>query len=149
MGGLHVPTGVVTEAGLASLRAGLSPLAVLEELGRHGVVLLRLSVGVGKSHLADAMLSSPDTFDQYDLVVYLAPTRAILKERSILAGRSSSPVPFMLLEPRPADRCGVLAPQWSELEGQGCTALAKASLCPACENNTDEDPCCWRLRESA
>lgn len=134
---------LVEETGLDAFRRDeLSPEAVLRHVERDVRVLMRLGLGVGKSHAVDELLSSSATHDRFDLVVYAAPTWNIIKERRVVR-TGASLVPYAVLEPRPVDRCGPYAERWSALEQRGCHALAKATLCRECNAKKRDDPCPW------
>lgn len=133
--GIQVVTGkIVTEDDLDSFRLQrLSPEALLQVVDLHVRVLVRLGIGVGKSHAADALLESPALHEQFDFVIYAAPTWSILRERRIMRGAIRPPVPWMQLVPRPKDRCRDFAEPWADLERRGCSTLAKATLCRQCQ----------------
>jgi hypothetical protein len=139
-------THVVTELRLDTFRAKfLSAQSLLDVARAYTVALLAVAPGVGKSRAADGMLGSALTYERYDLVIYAAPTWAIIEERLIL--RDAAPVvDFEVFWPRPRKRCGVLDQRWSELEAAGCAALAKDTLCRTCRYRVD---CDWpdRLTE--
>ena len=127
-------------------RTQLSPEALLRYIEANVQVLLRLGVGVGKSHAADGLLRLPQLYERFDLVIYAAPTHAILGERPILAETEPAPVKRMLLKPRPVIRCGVYAERWSQLERARCGAYAKKILCEDCRTrDTSGSPCEWPL----
>lgn len=114
----------------------------LELLRSHGIVLARKPPGVGKSYLVDRMLTDAATFMQFEKVVYVAPTWAIIHERSAFKGESI--VPYVTLDPRPANRCGDYRnEQWSTLTDKGLVALGRQKICTDCPNNTKADPCPW------
>lgn len=124
---------IVDESDLAEFRATeLVPSRLLERINANVWLLMRLPVGVGKSVAADRLLLDPTVYDRFDLVIYAAPTWNIIRERKIVSGAAKSPVPWTILKPRPKDLCGDLDAEWTELESQGCTALAKATLCAKC-----------------
>jgi biotin operon repressor len=138
-------TTIITEQDLEQFRGEhLSPAALLKFIELFVSVLLRIGVGVGKSHAVDELLLDPRTYERFDLVVYAAPAWNILNERSIIAGRASSPVPHLVIKPRPTERCGPLNDEWAGLEERGCAAYAKATLCRRCPHYADaHDPCLW------
>lgn len=136
---------VITEHDLGAFRRDrLAPEALLQIAQRHVRALVRLAVGVGKSQAADNLLESPALHEQFDFVIYAAPTWSILRERRIVRGAASSPVPWMKLLPRPKERCGDFADPWSHFEARGCSTYAKAVLCRQCQKiDPGPEPCQW------
>lgn len=120
---------VVTEAQLGAFRKEeLSPGALLAALDREVQVLFRIPVGVGKTRAAIGLLCDPATYEAFDLVLYAAPSWAILEE--VEAGLVAGGAPARrTLKPRPAERCGSLDTVWAQFEKQGCGAHARATLC--------------------
>ncbi len=139
------PPTLVTELDLPAFRETyLASEAIQLALERNVHLLIRLPVGVGKSHTLDELLQDPLLYERFDLVICVAPTWAILGDRAIVSGRSSPPVPWALIEPRPRERCGPHAASWSELEKAGCATLAKATLCRECKERARlPEPCEW------
>ena len=135
----------VDEHGLSDLRARyLEPSALLLLIEQFVRLLLRLGVGVGKSHGVDQLLLDPSTYDRFDLVVYVAPTWAVIDERTAVKSPQACPVPSRVIRGRPAKRCGPLAERWSRLERQMCIAYAKATLCGTCAQRTkSRNRCTW------
>lgn len=124
---------VVTENDLDRFRReNLSPEALLRVMNTHVRAIAQLAVGVGKSHACDALLESPLLHEQFDFVIYSAPTWSILRERRIVRGTAKCPVPWMMLHPRPKERCGDFAEPWAGFESRGCSTYAKATLCKVC-----------------
>lgn len=118
----------------------MTPAYVISHLRRGVVNLVLLSVGLGKSVLADRLMESDLVRTQYELVVYAAAQTRILQERSQdVMQRPTTRV----LRPRPRRQCGELDVEWSRLERQGCSAYAKRSLCPSCHARDD----CFWLRQ--
>jgi|GEM_PF-5862226 hypothetical protein len=98
-----------------------------------GVNLLSLSVGMGKSYLADHLLASQMVRDSFDRIIYACAQKAILNERPRqLRGQSSTKV----LTARPRSRCrsAGLDDEWLALERRGCSGIAKKELCSWCSN---------------
>lgn len=138
---LKPSTSVVDEVGLALFRAhSLDPSNVLTEVKTNGTVLLQAAIGTGKSYLVDGLLSLPDTFDTYDLLIYVVPQHSIASERAILTGSARPPVAYVHLKGRPTSSCGPLDTQWHQYESQGLSALGKEQLCKACPMASD---CSW------
>lgn len=135
----------ITEGGLPRFRAEhLSPDSLLDLVEQGVYTLIRVGVGVGKSYAVDELLLHELLYERFDLVVYLAPTRAILAERKIVSGEVEVPVPYAVLEPRPVERCGAYAKEWEDLERRGCSILAKAKLCAPCQKSRPlDDKCPW------
>src|SRR6185436_12021204 len=92
-------------------------------------VLIRVAVGVGKSWAVDQLLAWPQLYERFGLVIYLAPTRAVLQEREARLKEAGFHFGMRVLEPRPHVRCGPLDARWQMFEGMACTALAKKTLC--------------------
>jgi hypothetical protein len=102
--------------------------------------LLPLPVGVGKSTLADDIIELAITTNRYDLVIYLAPLRAIIAERRWVL----NPPPeyrVVTFHARPAERCG---PQrnkaWQTYENQNCAMRARIRICAECPHRKQ---CPW------
>jgi hypothetical protein len=124
---------LLTEHDLDGFRAErLGPEALLRDLERSVHVLFRLGIGVGKSLAADRLLGYAGTYRRFDLVLYAAPSWDIIRERSIVAGREISPVPWTSLRPRPVSDCGALAMEWEALDQSHCAAYGKGTLCRQC-----------------
>ena len=134
-------------------RDSLSPEALLGAIEQHVHVLFRVAVGVGKSHAIDRLLAHKPLFERFGLVIYLAPTWRILREREAVRSGHCEHAAFRVIEPRPKDRCGSLDAEWSDLERRGCSQLAKERLCKSCVHRQGDAPTCgwpdqWRaLRE--
>lgn len=47
----------------------------------HGIALVAVAPGAGKSHAVGDLLEDPLTYQRYDLVVYCAPTWTVIEER--------------------------------------------------------------------
>ncbi len=62
-------------------------------------------------------------------MIYAAPTWDILREVIAKIECSGFKVPWVVLYPRPAERCGELDEPWREYEQRGCSILAKGRLC--------------------
>lgn len=132
---------VVDETTLPAFRgAHLSPRAVYAALpATDEVLLVSAPPGVGKTYAAHGIIEHALARD-HDLVIYIAPTRALIAEllaREALGARVATTV---VLEPRPKSRCGPLDADWQRLEQSGCAALAKSSLCTVCPHL---DQCRW------
>lgn len=130
------------ESGLAQFRAAnLTPDKLLDALDYDNRLLLRIPLGVGKTHAIDAMLDHPKTYQHYPLVVYVAPAWNIINERQDPPG-----IRVERLTGRDGSRCGQLDRAWSQHETMGRSALAKEKLCKTCPNNTETNPCPWLNR---
>jgi len=122
----------ITEVELPDFRAEhLTPTAILALIARSVRVLLRLAVGVGKSWAAVGAMLAPETYVQFDLVIYAAPAWNIVGEAIARLRSEGFNLPWKVLEPRPRSMCGDLDDEWCKLESRGCTVLAKARLCRA------------------
>lgn len=135
----------ITEHELDAFRSEhLRPAALLALVELWVRVLIRVAVGVGKSVAADGLLLSADTYSRFRFVIYAAPTWDIIYERAVVADPKRSPVPTLVLRPRPSERCGALDKQWRDLEEQHCGTLARATICESCPHRTAAtDPCRW------
>lgn len=133
---------IIDEVALPAFRGeSLAPSSVMAMLRRSVHVLLQLAIGVGKSHAIDRLLASSDLHEFFDLVIYAAPTWAIINEREIVRLDAAAPVSWIKIEPRPRHLCGRLNDEWLRLESQGCSSFAKDSLCRRCPRF--ESPCTW------
>ncbi len=137
----------IDETTLAGFRADhLSARALLALILKHVWVLVRLGVGVGKSAAIDALLALPDLYRRFDLVVYVAPSWDVIRERGIVTGTTAATAGYRVLEPRPRTRCGARDAPWRALERRGCIATAKDTLCGSCPEASAADPCRWPKR---
>lgn len=135
---------MVTEDALPSFRAEhLDPAVLHVQLGRTDETLLvSVPPGIGKTHAAHGLVSHALEHG-HDLVVYVAPTRALIAELL------DAPMPpggrgrTLVLDPRPKRRCGGRNEEWEALERASCSALAKQTLCKSCPGNMAQDPCPW------
>jgi hypothetical protein len=93
------------------------------------VLLINLPPGVGKSHRAQGLIRHALEAD-YGLVIFVAPTRAIIGELEIVRSLSADKV--VVLKAGPRRLCGTLNAPWSLLERSGCAALGKSTLCEGC-----------------
>lgn len=141
----------VDETTLAAYRGGhLNSLMLGGAIAEvDGAAVLSVPPGVGKSHAAHGLTTTSELLG-HDLIVYIAPTRALIDE--FIASEhfkifSADPKQDVLIfEPRPRDLCGPLDAQWSKLERQGCSATARSKLCGGGCSNADD--CLWLQRES-
>jgi hypothetical protein len=138
---MAAPTMVVGETTLPEFRQkNLSPEALFARLlSGDGVLLVGAPPGVGKTHAAHGIITHA-LAQGHDLVVYIAPTRALIGELLANDRISALREHSVVLERRPTDRCGDLNAEWSLLERSGCAALAKSTLCSAC---CHQDDCGW------
>lgn len=124
---------IITEQTLDRFRAEfLSPETLFRKIPTDGrALLVDAPPGVGKTKAAHGLI--PVALRQgYDLVVYVAPTRALLTELAESPGFPGLSSVTLILEPRPRTRCGSLDANWVELEHSGCAGLAKLTLCQSC-----------------
>ncbi len=106
---------------------------LLDLVQRHqGQLRIDWPIGVGKSQALDAMIIEAVHSNQYDLVIALAPTRAILEERLWI--RHPPPgIKIVHLRPRPRSRCGPERDAvWLHFEQAGLGALGRRDLCGSC-----------------
>ena len=103
----------------------------------HGRVLIKLPVGVRKSHwLGETITHILSNTTTYDAVLVLVPRRDILDE--ILGGLSPNLEPTVL-RPRPSHRCGERDAAWKEYESNQCGQLGRVELCGNCPLRADCD----------
>src|SRR5215470_19412907 len=134
---------MIDERQLDSFRANeLAPARLYEQIPDDDrVVLVGLPPGIGKSWAAQALVEHALGHD-HDLVVYIAPTRAIIRELGVM--RHLAPGSVVLLEPRPGQLCGDADAAWRDFERGGCAALAKATLCQPCaQRDINGGICSW------
>lgn len=139
---------VVDETNLADYRNGhLNPLMLATAISESNrAFVLSVPPGVGKSHAAHGLTTISKMLG-HDLIVYVAPTRALIDE--FLASEyfqrfSSEPdKDVLIMEPRPRALCGALDEEWSRLEQQGCSATGHNTLCMGCAH---KDECTWKNR---
>jgi hypothetical protein len=138
---MGVVANVVDETALPAFRdTRLSARALYARLPTDGGVLqVSPPPGVGKTFAAHGLVGHA-LAREHDLVVYIAPTRALIAE--LLESPAITPIrhEMVVLERRPTARCGALNTEWSDLEKAGCAALAKSSLCEICAARGD---CGW------
>lgn len=90
------------------------------------------TVGIGKSTAIDNLIDKAITSGRYDLVVVLAPTHGILKERRLLKHRNSA-IKYKYLKKRPSQMCGKTRDsKWKIFEQHHMSLLAKQELCQEC-----------------
>ncbi len=138
---MEAPVRVVDETTLDAFRTQhLSPSALYSRLRPNGeVLLINEPPGIGKTFAARGILSHALAHD-HDLVIYIAPTRALIDElmaSDVVIGMQDQ---MVVLKRRPTKRCGDLDADWSRLETFGCAALAKSTLCEFCPSKND---CSW------
>jgi len=134
---------VIDEHQLAGFRAcELAPEHLYKRIPDDDrVALVALPPGVGKSRAAQALVHHALEHD-HDLVIYVAPTRAIIAEIAIV--RDLPPETVVILEPRPRSVCGEADAAWKDLERSGCAALARATLCKTCvHRDSNGGNCSW------
>jgi hypothetical protein len=134
---------VIDECQLAGFRAcELAPRSLYAEIPHdRRIVLIPLAPGVGKSCAAQR-LAQYALAHNHDLVIYIAPTRAIIAEIEIM--QNLPPEAVVVLERRPSQLCGDANRAWEDLERRGCAALAKDTLCSQCPHLDDNGgSCTW------
>lgn len=102
-------------------------------------MLVNWPVGVGKSVNCDALIEAAVRSGEYDLVIVLCPTWAIIDERR-WAREPPPDVQIGSLSPRPREACGQLDAQWREFETRQMSHLAKETLCQHCPVRRN---CAW------
>ena len=135
---------VITEEHLDEFRTTyLHPAALHEKLLREDAALLvSVPPGAGKTHAAHGLV--PYALDHgHDLVVFVTPTRALVREFQDSSSIDPIADRMVVLEPRPRDRCGSLNKEWEAHESASCVALAKSTLCETCPHFTASMPCRW------
>jgi hypothetical protein len=123
------------EAELAKFRREYLNGDYLRELMRAAearTVAVNLPVGSGKSTAIDALVETTVVKMLYDLVICLAPTHNILRERRWVKDPPRE-VKVAVLHPRPQERCGAMRNQdWASFEKAGCYKLGKRDICVSC-----------------
>jgi hypothetical protein len=127
---------VITVSGPEQLNAfrnewsGQRILELLDSEG--GKVLIGWPTGIGKSTSLDDVLEAAVNLQRHDLVVVVAPTRAILNERRWVITPPNS-LRILYLRPRPQQRCGPeLNDRWRKFEAKGLGTLGRIELCGSC-----------------
>lgn len=137
------PIYISGEEALERFRLSLTGERAFEMLARsQGRLLVELPVGVGKSSWLRAIVRYALSQATCDLVLILAPLTQILQELS----KALNDIDHLVLESRPAELCGALNPQWTQLEAQGCGQLARTQLCGRCQHRSR---CFWPTQYAA
>ena len=132
---------VVTEKELPGFRSvQFSPESVLERLpDREGVLLFDEPPGIGKTTLGRLLITT--ALDRgFDLVIFVAPTRALIGELEEDKSLDLSETEMVTLRRRPSKDCGSLDVPWQKMEKASCAALGKDELCRSCPNFAN---CFW------
>ena len=139
-----LPRRVDNERTLAEFRrTELTAERVAHVLLHHGVTLINVPVGVGKSHLLDDFLDYVRARPQFDLAVVLAELTASLKERRLM----KNPGPEVrYLQPRPRELCGAFDAEWRVHESHGTSTYAKVHICGPCPRRKS---CFWPTQYGA
>jgi ERCC4-related helicase len=97
---------VIDECRLVGFRAReLAPARLYQQMPANDeVLLLALPPGIGKSRAAQTLVGYALEHD-YDLVIYVAPTRGIIEEIEVVRRLPAASV--VTLNPRPGRLCGV------------------------------------------
>ena len=125
-------TVVLGEQDLAAFREhwnGARLLDLIADCG--GRVLIAWPIGVGKGLAIDRIIAAAIGGARHDLVICLAPTRAVLVEREWVRNPPSC-IKVVNLRPRPRTRCGDLDGLWRRYEMAGLAALGRRELCGNC-----------------
>lgn len=135
---------VLTESEVPGWRAKfLTEDHILNLLQESGSLHLRLPLGLGKSMLADRILKSRRFHDEFEQIIYVAPSWDIIHERELLKCAGSLGVAYTLLRARPKERCGALDKDWRAFERNGCGSYGKEALCSHCPERKGPQPCTW------
>lgn len=96
------------------------------------ILLAIVSVGLGKSTTVDALIERANTTGLYDLVVVMAPTHNILRERKLL-NKNPNNIVYKHLQRRPAELCGKSRnSKWEHFERNQMSLFAKQDICTKC-----------------
>lgn len=132
------PIRIESAEALSSFRESNSAAHVLTYLKQDKHVLINWSVGVGKSHNMDSVIEQA-LQHEYDCVIVLLPTRALIDERKLIRTPESG-LKVVNIEPRPQSLCGQYNAQWTIFEKNGLSSIAKKQLCSKCDHNHN---CSW------
>lgn len=125
---------------LAGFRSENNSNQILSLLKEHPHLLINWAVGVGKSTNMDQVIKEAISTGQYDLVMILAPTRAIIDEREYIKSPPED-IKITNLRPRPKTLCGKQRDQaWANYESRGLSILGKNTICATCPKY---DECHW------
>lgn len=131
----------ITEHELGAFRGTkLSPQSAISKIPAiDSILLFNEPPGIGKTTLGHGLVDAA-LKDGFDLVIFVAPTRAIIQEleNSHIIKLGSEHI--VIFKPRPKKQCGDLNVPWQEMESAGCSALAKDQLCGSCPFNKT---CFW------
>ncbi|HBC3482979.1 hypothetical protein NI392_06570 [Vibrio alginolyticus] len=126
---------------LAGFRKENNGLYVLSLLKKHPHLLINWAVGVGKSTNMDQVIEYGIESGQYDLIIVLAPTRAIINERDYIQFPPEN-IKITNLRPRPKELCGKQRnADWADYEQRGLSILGKRTICALCPN---QEKCHWK-----
>lgn len=121
-----------TTTDLVRFRGDWGGEAMLHRLHSCGnKMLVNWPVGVGKSVNCDDLIEAATRSGEYDLIIVLCPTWAIIAERK-WAREPPPDVNVGFLNPRPREDCGPLDAQWHEFETRQLSHLGKEMLCRTC-----------------
>ncbi len=105
-------------------------LALLKQYA--GNMIVKWAIGVGKSHTIDRIIEFVATHFLYDLVILLAPTKKIIRERAYVKNPPDD-IKVVVLKPRPVKQCGkLLNQQWKQYESKGLGLLGRNEICKSC-----------------
>lgn len=136
-------TGPNSHYNLSELRKSLRGEKILSLAAEAPIVLINAPIGAGKSYSIDNTIEAALHGEAYDLIVVLAPTRAVLEERRLLKTNDHG-VRVMNMRPRPVNLCGKTANQkWSKIETMGLGAYGRATICKFCLYKSE---CYWLLQ---
>jgi len=126
----------------------LSAEFLLSQIPENGarVPLIKGVVGVGKSTALDDIIDTALKTRRYDLIVVLAPTHKIIRERRIVKSNPGG-LAYRHLQKRPAEQCGEFRNRrWEHFEDNNMSLLAKHVICKECP---DYGGCPWPTQVSS
>ena len=131
---------IIGPAELESFREHLNGDAFLDTLSKHQYTVVNISLGVGKSHCIDSIITKEIAEGDYDLIVTLSPTRKIIDERRAVKFPPKT-IKVVNLKPRPAKNCGEDSNRcWKPHERNNRGALGRHEICSTCPNAKN---CSW------
>ena len=124
-----MPT-IFTSNGLRRFREKRPDKALLKLLAKFGgAILISWMIGVGKSTALDNLVEAATRSGDYDLVVVLVPTKAVMAERRWVKNPPAG-IKVTVLRARPGESCGrKLNKQWELFEDKSLGMLGRKRLC--------------------
>lgn len=106
----------------------------------NGCLVVGLPLGVGKSSAADNLAEEALKSGTHDLVIFLAPTHKVIRERRLVRFPDDQ-LKTLVIRARPADDCGPASDRrWRQYEKSAYGQLGRFELCFYCNRN---DSCFW------